>query len=69
MYIRKIVKSWHYREHHEKEVPFWEVSQIIFSIKNPKRKENLCIYKTKKYYISAEKNGDILIIKSAKRIR
>ena len=70
VYFTSIEKTSHYREEHEKDVPWSEVVEVIFkSSKNVKKKEGKYEIETGKYYILMELKNKALYVINAKRRR
>lgn len=69
MYFKAIRKTEHYKEYHEKDVPWSKVIEIILTTKNPRKKGNKIEIKTKNYYILRQLKDNILWIINAKYIK
>jgi|TARA_B100001971_G_C18121314_1_gene499578 c-di-AMP phosphodiesterase-like protein len=69
MHFRSIRKTNHYREHHEKDVPWSEVIEAILTTKNPRKKENKIEIKNNKYYILCKLENNILWVINAKHTK
>jgi hypothetical protein len=67
VYFTKIQPTEHYLTEHEKDVPWDEVVEIIFSTKNPRKKENKFEIETNKYYVLFKVENNILFVINAKR--
>ena len=68
MYFKSIRKTNHYKEHHEKGVPWSEVITAILTAKNPRKKDNKIEIKTKTHYILCILKDNILWVINAKHI-
>ena len=60
MFFKSIKKTRHYKQKHEKFVPWSKVVEIILTTKNKRKKGNKIEIKTKKYYILCELKDNIL---------
>jgi hypothetical protein len=69
MYFKSIRKTDHYKEHHEENVPWSEVIQIILTNKNPRKKEDKIEIKTKTHYILCKIKDNVLWVINAKQIK
>ena len=69
MYFKAIRKTEHYKEYHEKDVPWSKVIEIILTTKNPRKKGDKIEIKTKNYYILCQLKNNILWIINAKHIK
>ncbi|MGV8087160.1 MAG: hypothetical protein ACP5N1_06025 [Candidatus Woesearchaeota archaeon] len=67
VYFTDIQPTKHYLEEHEKDVPWDKVVEIIFSIKNPRKKEDKFEIETQKYYLLFKIENNILYVINAKR--
>ena len=68
VYFRKIKKTKHYIEEHEKEVPWYKVVETIFkSSKNMRRKRGSVKIKSGKYYILCKIENEVLWVINAKK--
>ena len=69
MRFKSIRKTDHYKEHHEKDVPWSEVIEIILTTKNPRKKDNKIEIKINKHYILCELKDNILWVINAKHTK
>jgi len=69
MYFKSIRKTSHYKEHHEKNVPWSEVIEVIQTAKNPRKKENKIEIITKTHYILCQLKDNILWVINTKHIK
>jgi len=67
MYFTKIRQSLHYLEEHSHEIPWEEVVNIIFSVKNPRKKGNCFEIEKERIYILFTIRNNELIVINAKR--
>ncbi len=68
MLIKRIKKSKHYIQEHEKQFPWSEVVRIILTeTKRRRRKGNKIEIETERYYVLCELKGNILWVINAKR--
>jgi hypothetical protein len=67
VYFTEIQPTEHYLTEHEKDVPWDKVVEIIFSIKNPRKKEDKFEIETDKYYVLFKVENNILFVINAKR--
>lgn len=67
VYFEEIKKTNHYREEHEKEVPWDKVIEIILNTKNPRKKGNKFEIEGKGYYILFEIKDKSLYVINAKK--
>lgn len=68
-YFEKIVKSWHYKTFHEKEVQWSLVLQIISTAKRRIKAKNIVEFKTKKHYVLGKIEKGKLKIINAKKLK
>ena len=68
VYFIDIKPTEHYLQEHEKNVPWSKVVEIIFSIKNPRKKGNKFEIEREGYYILFEIKDNILYVINAKKI-
>ena len=68
VYFTEIEPTNHYLEEHEQAVPWNKVLEIIFSTKNPRKKENKFEIEKEGYYILFEIKNNILYVINAKKI-
>ena len=69
MYFKSIKKTKHYKEHHEKDVPWSKVIEIILTTKNKRKKGDKIEIKTKNYYILCQLENNVLWVINAKQIK
>ena len=70
VYFKKIKKTAHYTEHHEKEVPWFKVVDIICkSSKSARRKQGMIEIEDSRYYVLCRLDQDALHVVNAKRKR
>ena len=69
MRFRSIKKTNHYKEHHEKDVPWSEVIEVILTTKNPRKKGNRIEIKNSKYYILCKLENNTLWVINAKHTK
>ena len=67
IFYTKIGKSRHYREEHEKKVPWSKVIELIFTIKNKRRKGNRIEIENDKFYLLCKIEDKTLYVINAKR--
>ena len=67
VYFRRIRKTRHYREEHEREVPWHKVVELIFATKNPRKKEDVFEIDDGKHYILFTIREGTLYVINAKR--
>lgn len=68
VYFTQIEPSDHYTQEHEKDVPWHKVIEIIFSVKNPREKEDKLEIEKDGYYILFQIRGKVLYVINAKKI-
>lgn len=68
VYFTQIEPSDHYTKEHEKDVPWHTVVKIIFSVKNPRKKEDKFEIEMDGYYILFQIRGKVLYVINAKKI-
>jgi hypothetical protein len=66
VYFTEIQPTEHYLEHHQKDVPWDKVVELIFTIKNP-RKKGTKFEIENGYYILFEIKGTVLYVINAKQ--
>ncbi len=69
VYFTEIKKTQHYIEEHEREVPWHKVVELIFTIKNPRKKGTKFEIEQAGYYLLFEIKDNILYVINAKRNR
>ena len=70
MRFKSIRKTEHYKEYHEKDVPWSEVIELILTTKNPRRREdNKIEIKNKTRYVLCRLGNNILWVINAKRVK
>lgn len=69
IFFTKIKPDKHYIEHHQKDVQWPEVVEVILTTKNKRKKRNRIEIKTNKYYILCKLKNKILWVINAKRLR
>lgn len=69
VYFKDIQPTKHYLEHHEKEVAWSVVVEMILVTKNPRKKGNKFEIVTKKHYLLFEIQNKTLYVINAKNIR
>ena len=67
VYFKDIQPTDHYLEEHEKDVPWDKVVEIIFSTKNPRKKEDKFEIEKDGYYILFEIKNNFLYVINAKK--
>jgi hypothetical protein len=67
VYFTEIQPTEHYLIEHQKDVPWDEVLEIIFSTKNPRKKGDKFEIETDKYYVLFKVENNILFVINAKR--
>ena len=67
VYFREIRKTKHYIEHHEYEVPWQKVVEIIFTVNNPRRNGETFEIEDKQNYLVFKIEKGILSVINAKR--
>lgn len=68
VYFTQIEPSDHYLEEHEKDVPWYKVIEIIFSVKNPRKKGDKMEIEKDGYYILFEIKKKVLYVINAKKL-
>ena len=68
VYFTDIQPTDHYLEEHEKEVPWQKVLEIIFSTKNPRKKDDKFEIEKDGYYVLFEIKDKVLYVINAKRV-
>lgn len=61
VYFKEIEPTTHYTEHHEKDVPWEKVVEIIFTTKNPRKKDDKFEIERDGYYILFEIKNAVFI--------
>jgi len=69
VYFTDIQPTDHYLEEHEKDVPWDKVVEIIFSTKNPRKKEDKFEIEKGGYYILFKIKNNVLYVINAKVLR
>ncbi len=67
VHFKEIKATEHYKNEHEREVPFDKVIEIILSTKNPRKKEDKFEIEKEGYYILFEIQNNILYVINAKK--
>ena len=67
VYFTDIQPTKHYLEEHAEDVPWDKVVELIFTIKNPRKKGNKFEIEKDGYYLLFEINNTILYVINAKR--
>jgi hypothetical protein len=67
VYFASIQPTDHYLTVHQKDVPWDKVVEIIFSTKNPRKKEDKFEIETDKYYLLFKIENHVLFVINAKR--
>ena len=67
VYFIRIEKTDHYTEHHEHDVPWHEVIELIVSTKNPRKKGDKFQIEKGGYYLLFEIKGKTVYVINAKR--
>jgi len=68
VYFKDVRPTAHYLKEHEKAVPWDKVVEIIFSIKNPRKKDDKFEIEKDGYYILFEIKNNILYVINAKQL-
>ena len=68
VYFTDIEPTDHYVEEHEKDVPWDKVIEIIFSTKDPRKKEDKFEIEKDGYYILFEIKNNVLYVINAKKV-
>jgi hypothetical protein len=68
VYFTDIQPTNHYLEEHAKDVPWAKVIEIIFSAKNPRKKEGKFEIEKDGYYILFKIKNKVLYVINAKKI-
>lgn len=66
MYFTEIKKSQHYVDHHEHEMPWSKVVEIILTTKNKRKKGDKIEIETNRYYLLCELKDNVLWVINAK---
>jgi hypothetical protein len=66
-YFHSIRKTQHYREHHEHEVPWHTVVELIFATKNPRKKGDAFEIERNGLYVVFSIQDGVLSVINAKR--
>ena len=69
VYFKDIQPTQHYLDEHSKEVPWDKVVEIIFSTKDPQKRENKFQIEKDGYYILFKIENKILYVINAKKQR
>ncbi len=64
-----IRKTEHYKRYHQKDVPWSVVINTIFTIKPKRKGKDIFEYKSENFYVLCIREGDVLKVINAKRIR
>jgi hypothetical protein len=67
VYFTEIQPTEHYLTEHQRDVPWNKVVEIIFSTKNPRKKEDKFEIETDKYYVLFRIENNTLFVINAKR--
>ena len=67
VYFRSVRKTRHYEEEHEREVPWDRVVELIFTVKNPKRKGSCFEIESGRHYVLFRIENGVLWVINAKR--
>ena len=67
VYFTEIKPTDHYLKEHEKEVPWHKVIEIIFTVKNPRKKGDKFEIEKDGYYVLFEIKSSILYVINAKK--
>ena len=67
VYFKRINATRHYKEEHEREVPWDKVVELIFTTKNPRKKGLTFEIESENYYVVFKIEKDILWVINAKR--
>ena len=67
IYYESIEPTKHYIEHHQQEVPWIKVIEILFKTKNPKKKGDKFEIENDGYYILFEIKEKVLYVINAKK--
>lgn len=68
VYFNDIQPTNHYLEEHEKDVPWDKVVEIIFTTKNPRKKEDKFEIEKDGYYILFKIKNNVLYVINAKKL-
>lgn len=69
MHFTSIKKTKHYKEHHEKSVPWSKVIEIILTTKQRRKKEDKIEIKTDRFYVLCELKDKTLRVINAKPLK
>ena len=69
MYFKEIKKTNHYKEEHERYVPWSKVIEIITTTKQKRKRGDKIEIKTNKFYVLCKLENHILWVINAKRIK
>ena len=69
VYFKDIKPTEHYLEEHANDVPWDKVIEILFSIKNPRKKGNKFEIEGNAYYILFEIRENVLYVINAKNVK
>ncbi len=69
VYFIDIQPSEHYLKHHAQDVPWEKVVEIIFKVKNPRKKGDNFEIETDQYYILFEIKNNVLYVINAKHLK
>ena len=69
VYFTSIRPTKHYLNEHQKDVPWYEVVEVILLTKNPRKNGNTFEIENNKYYIVFKIHKNALYIINAKRLR
>ncbi len=67
MFFKEIRKTKHYKEYHERLVPWSKVVEIILTSKNKRKRADKIEIKIKDYYVLCELKDRILWVINAKK--
>jgi len=69
VYFTEIKPTDHYLAEHKKDVPWYKVVEIIFSTKNPRKREDKFEIEKDGYYILFEIKDNVLFVINAKKVK
>ena len=68
VYFKDIQPTKHYIKEHEKDVPWQKVVEIVFSTKNPRKKDDKFEIEQNGFYVLFEIKDKILYVINAKKM-
>ena len=69
VYFKEIKSTEHYKQEHERDVPWHTVIEIILSTKNPRKKGDKFEIENENYYVLFEIKDNTLYVINAKKLK